>query len=331
MDEGDIKTKDVRSVVASLDGIVKYYREVYNSEDKKEKRDWRTYRQQKTHRMRRAARELKGLVHKAAKDLEIIKDNNRGAKPILDPEEKTLLLLLKEIFKLSNRDMSDMLFFFNVMSGEDVSYKTIERIYSDEVVCLILHNMFVLLLKEKKIDSADMCGDGTGYSLSVKKSYRDENDKEKDRKDFVYYFSLLDLGTLMYVCCGYSRKSEKDAYNKALKMLKDMGIAARSVRLDRYYSNHSVTEDFDKNTTIYIIPKKNVTVKGSLKWKKILCDFALNTYAFLKEYFKRNLSEAMFSVDQRFFGGYVRQKLDERIEQCVFARSVLHNLFFAFG
>jgi len=307
------------------------YKEVYNPVDKKEKRDWRTYGQQRSYRMRRAAEELKGVIHKAAKDLEIIKDNNRGAKPLLNPEEKTLILLLKEIFKLSNRGMSDMLFFFSVMTGKDPSYKTIERLYSDETVQLILHNMFVLLVKEKKIGNPDLCGDGTGYSLFVKKSYRDENDKEKDRKDFVYYFSLLDLDTLMYVCCGYSRKSEKDAYNKALKMLKEMGLDVKSIRLDRYYSNHSITDDFDKDTTIYVIPKKDVTVGGSLKWKKILSDFALNTYAYLKEYFRRNLSEAMFSVDKRFFGGYVRQKLDGRIEQCLFARSVLHNLFFAFG
>ncbi len=36
MGAGDIKTKDVQSVVASLEGIIKYYKEVYNPEDKKE-------------------------------------------------------------------------------------------------------------------------------------------------------------------------------------------------------------------------------------------------------------------------------------------------------
>ena len=68
-----------------------------------------------------------------------------------------------------------------------------------------------------------------------------------------------------------------------------------------------------------------------MKWKKILSDFALNSYAYLKEYFRRTLFEAMFSLDKRFFRGSVRQKLDGRIEKCLFARSVLHNLFFAFG
>ncbi|MFH1126521.1 MAG: hypothetical protein ABIG84_01365 [archaeon] len=100
MGAGDIKTKDVRSVVASLDGILKYYKEVYNPINKKEKRDWRTYEQQRTYRMRIAAEELKGVIHKASEGLQIIKDNNRGAKPLLNPEEKTLILLLKEIFKL---------------------------------------------------------------------------------------------------------------------------------------------------------------------------------------------------------------------------------------
>lgn len=326
---GEIRTKDVRAVVASLDNITKYYREEYSK--KENKKDWRTYSQSKTHRMRQAAKELKPLVHKAASEITVIKDNNRGRKPEFGYEEKVLFLLIKEIFKLSNRDMADFLFFFSLMSDIDVSYKTIERLYSDEVVQLILHNMFVLLVKEKKICEIDAAGDGTGYSLSIKKNYCDSKDTGKNRKDFVYSFSLLDLDTLMYAGIGYSRKSERDAYNKAISMAKGIGIEIKSIRLDRYYSNKSIVDDFGEYTEIYIIPKKNVIVRGSRKWKSILNSFVSDTYAYLKKYFMRNLSESMNSFDKNRFGGFVRQKLDERIEQCLFARGVLHNLFWFYG
>ena len=45
--------------------------------------------------------------------------------------------------------------------GVDVSYKYIERLYSDPEVKLALHNLFVLLLKDEGT-SGDLAGDGTG-------------------------------------------------------------------------------------------------------------------------------------------------------------------------
>jgi len=38
-----------------------------------------------------------------------------------------------------------------MVSGIDISYKTVERLYSDELVMMALHNLHVLLLKKKRI------------------------------------------------------------------------------------------------------------------------------------------------------------------------------------
>lgn len=330
---GDITTKDVRSVTESMDRIVKYYKEAYNPEEKKAKRNWRTYGEERHHRMSLAAKELKGIIKQASEGIVVARDNNRGRPPKIGPEEKTLMILIEQIFRLSNRKMSEFLFFFTLMTGDPVCYKTIERAYSNPLVQMILHNMLAIMDKEKGIvaKGVSSSGDGTGYSLSVKKHYADEKDKCKNRKDFVYYFSLLDLDTRMYVCYGYSRKSEKDAYNKARAMLEARGIKVSSVRLDRYYSNKSLVNDFGKDTVLYIIPKKNATVRGSMKWKKTLKRFVSETYGYLKEYYRRNLSESMFSFDKRMFGSFIRQRRDDRIDLCLFARTVMHNLFWMFG
>jgi transposase len=266
------------------------------------------------------------MIEKATESIFIEKDNNRGRPSKLNPKEKTLFLLIKEIFCLSNRKMSYLLSFFSLLKGTHVSYKSIERCYSDPLVKLTLHNIFVLMVRQGKIDNTDLAGDGTGYSLSIKKHYADEKDKNKSRRDYVYLFTLLDLETNMYVGYGYSRKSEKDAYFKALKILKELGVDVNSVRMDRYYSNEKTVKEFE-DASVYLIPKKNVTVKGSVKWKRMLEEFVSNTYEYLGEYFKRNRVESMFSSDKRLFGGYVRQKLDERIGCCLLVRVVLHNLF----
>jgi len=59
----------------------------------------------------------------------------------------------------------------------------VERLYSDELVMMALHNMQVLSLK-KGIRESDATGDGTGYSLTVKKNYESyaQNLRTKPRR-----------------------------------------------------------------------------------------------------------------------------------------------------
>jgi transposase len=66
-----------------------------------------------------------------------------------------------------------------LLNGEQAfSYKTIERAYSDPVVAMILHNLFVLSAGEpRKVDASS---DGTGIGLFISKHYR--KDREKDLK-----------------------------------------------------------------------------------------------------------------------------------------------------
>ena len=74
-----------------------------------------------------------------------------------------------------------MLEIFSMISGIDISYKTVERLYSDELVMMTLHNLHVLLLKKKGIKESDATGDGTGYSLTVKKNYESYAQELKDK------------------------------------------------------------------------------------------------------------------------------------------------------
>lgn len=49
----------------------------------------------------------------------------------------------------------------------------------------------------------------------------------------------------------------------------EANVISISVRLDQYYGNQSTTFVFDKDTTIYIIPKDNTTIKGTYAWKEV--------------------------------------------------------------
>lgn len=322
-----------RHIQETLKEIDAYLLQEYKDEKEETKRDWRTYEQRLMHRIKSAIRNLEPLIEEAISNLKIEKHQGRDSKLTL--KQKVILILLKELFDKSNRDMSFMVDVFSLLSGVDVSYKTIERLYSDEQVELALHNLHLLILKKKGIEVADTSGDGTGYSLTIKKHYatevenrKDEVKKtqEKEKSTFIYSFKLLDLKSRLYICYGMSFRSEKQAFNRALEMLTETGIKIEKVRLDKYYSNSSDVDRFP-DSKVYIIPKKNATLRGSQQWKDRMIKFVLNTKYYLGQYYLRNNSESEFSADKRRLGWQIDQRREDRIETAHTCTAVWHNLF----
>ena len=337
-----VKTKEVRDIVAILDEIIEDYKE--NST--KKKRDWRTYEQRLAERLKKAFKELRPLVREAVSTINIVKGETRGSKPQLTLEQKVLSLLLKHLIGKSNRNMSSMLILFMWLTEIDVSYKSIERLYSDQEVILALHNLHMLILKKKGVDNVDGSGDGTGYTLTIKKHYASEAQKLKDKikenngeettnKEhtktlFVFFFAIMDIKTRMYVCYGTSFKSEQKAFFSAIVMLKETGITIISLRLDRYYSAQFYVDFINQHlgkVDFYFVPKTNATVKGSWDWKRMLYNFAMDPIAYLEEYFQRNQSESGIAEDKKRIGWKLGQKREDRIDTSNALTTLWHNLY----
>jgi transposase len=219
--------------------------------------------------------------------------------------------------------MEDLLVLFEPLFGVKVSYKSIERLYSDPEVKTVLHNLFILLLRDEGV-SGDFSGDGTGYSLSVTKHYR--TDVSKKGRGYLYVFRVIDIDTGFYVAVGYSNSSEMEAFHRAMTMLVELGIPVDSMALDKYYSSRTVIRLFGEETALYLIPKKNIARVG-LEWSRVLRRVLEDPYLFLKGYFLRCLSESGYSADKRRFGGLVRQKREDRREMALFSIAFLHNIF----
>ncbi len=334
-----VETEQVRDVVAKLDDIIKKYKE----EHPQKERDWRTYEQRVAERLRVAFRELKPLVHEAASSIRFVSGETRGAKPALSVEQRTLAVLMKHLVGKSNRSMSAMFVVFSLLSDIDVSYKTVERFYSDPAVIAVLHNLHALILKKKGVREIDGSGDGTGYSLTIKTHYAShakklkekikdadtQSNKESKKSLFVYSFMLMDLKTRMYVAFGTSFKSEKEAYNLAVGMAKDLGITIKNMRLDRYYSGQSTVEFLVNNfgeMNLYLIPKSNATIEDSWPWKRMLFRFVNETTEYLEEYFQRNQSESGIAEDKRRTGWRLGQKRPDRVDTADMLTFLWHNL-----
>ena len=136
----------------------------------------------------------------------------------------------------------------------------------------------------------------------------------------------MDLDTRMYIAFGSSMKSEREAYHRAMKLLPSTGIEMDSIRLDRYYSSSSYMDELGK-TKVFVIPKKNSTLNGSLKWKNSMKDFVLNTMPYLEEYHQRSNSESGFAADKKMLGWNIAQRRDDRIDNALFCTDLWHNLF----
>lgn len=310
----------------SINSLIEEYREKFSVPHIT---DWPEYERKYRDRNLGIARDLRSMISRISSR---IYADDFGRPSILKAEEKVFIMLAKEIFRLSNRRAAYLMPLFGL--DHEVSYKTVERLYSDPLVIMILNNMFVQSVSEKGIVKPELTGDGTGYSLTVTKHYRTIREKSGEsvkKGQFVYSFALMDLGTRMYVGYAVSMKSERDAYHKALEMIVSMKLETESVRLDKYYSGQSILDDFSERTRIFIIPKKNSKIKGRKGWREIIRRFMSDPMEYLREYFRRSNSEAGFSSDKRITGGIIRQRRSDRIEIAGFCKGLIHNLMLLKG
>ena len=123
-------------------------------------------------------KELDPLVNEAVASIKII--HGPGHPHSLSLNQKVKLLLIEQLPGECNRMFANMPAIFSMLSGMDISYKTVERLYSDEEVIMAIHNLLVLILKGKDITKSDATSNGTGYSLTEKKNCESHAQKLKD-------------------------------------------------------------------------------------------------------------------------------------------------------
>ncbi len=317
-----ITDRQFKKFLLDFDKLMEVYRKEYSVEVETNCAEYEFFYER---RIRKVTQNLRPLVNEACKNLSV----NAvviGRPHKISLADKATILLLKTIFKISNRKMAYMLGIFNSFTNLNISYKSVERVYSDPSVMMTLHNLFVLTIKKEKLKTVDLSGDGTGYSLTITKHYRTQGRKDNGKeKCFVYNFAFKDLDTGLYVGYGIGLRSEREAYNNARRMLFSLGLKIVSIRLDKYYGKSDI-DAFGNETRVYIIPKKNAVVNGSPKWHQNIKELMEDTMSFFAQYYLRNHSESGFSADKRSTGWLITQKRDDRIETASIGIGLWHNL-----
>ncbi len=119
---------------ASIEKLISQYREKFSV---LVVTNWKDYEFFYKQRMKGIAIELKVMIDESYSF--IIDDFGRPS--LLDAKEKVFIILVKEIFRLSNRKAAYLLHLLGI--EKEISYKTVERLYSDPLVIMILNNLFI--------------------------------------------------------------------------------------------------------------------------------------------------------------------------------------------
>lgn len=196
------------------------------------------------------------IIYKAASTLYI--GPGVGHNCSLALNQRVKVLLIKRLVGKFNGMFEDMLVVFFLLEDIDILYKTVERLYFDEQVTLIIHNLHVFILKKKGIKESDATGEGTRYSQTIKKNYecyaQELKDKAKERKKvketiatkaiamipknqlftrgrlFVYTFTIAYFTTSLYLANDLNTKSERNAFNKAMMVLAGMNVDIKPIK-----------------------------------------------------------------------------------------------------
>jgi transposase len=317
-----LMNKHLQKTLDELDFLKKLYKKEFAVEKPKYSKDY----DKRLRDLKRALFErINKDVDKAASFIEVKQIVGRQLK---DRVLLTKLHLVQQVLDLTNRDMESFAIIFALTGNETFSYKTIERAYEDQLVGMILHNLYVLSCGEPR--NIDASSDGTGYSLTITKHYRTDKDENKEhweeveRKEYIITSTIVDLKTKIYVSFATGFQSEMKLFEQAKCWLEKRGFTLDSITLDKYYSNQKTIAGFKTETKTFFIPKKNATIRGDKKWKDSIKEFTADTMGYLKKYYKRETSEYCHSADKRRFG-VIRQRKKCRIITTMETRMLLHN------
>jgi len=112
--------------------------DIYKQEFSEQKpTDHKTYETQWANRLRTALKEVKNVIDQADNSIRI-RPKHFGRPPKAKAKQKVLILSAKDLAQFSNRKMANLLPLFSLFDDVDISYKTVERAYSDPLVRLDL-------------------------------------------------------------------------------------------------------------------------------------------------------------------------------------------------
>ena len=219
-----------------------------------------------------------------------------------------------------------------------LSYKTLERSYSDVMVIALLNEVFFLTQKPVQASEGRFAVDGTCFPTTIKANWESAKkrftEKGGGKKRKVFEKAVLACGTTFKIISGFAVASTPYANDSPylkpiLAQIRQLYDDVSLVVADPAFLSRENCESIAKlGAKPRIMPKGNVSLnaKGFKAWRDMLIDFTNETESWLRDYHTRSIAETVSSTMKRVNPTPLRKKLIIRRAVEILARICVYNI-----
>jgi len=217
-----------------------------------------------------------------------------------------------------------------------LSYKTLERSYSDTMVIALLNEVFFLTQKPTQSLETRFAVDGTCFSATIKANWESAKKQflKKPEGRRLFEKTVIACGTTFKIISAFAVASTPYANDSPylkpiLAQIRQLYDDVSLVVADPAFLSRENCESIAKlGAKPRIMPKGNVSLKakGFKAWRDMLIDFTNETESWLRDYHTRSIAETVSSTMKRVNPTPLRKKLIIRRAVEILARICVYNL-----
>ena len=220
-----------------------------------------------------------------------------------------------------------------------LSYKTLERGYSDATVIAILNEIFFLTQRPVSMREERFAVDGTCFPTSIKANWESAKarflkKKPKPEARRIFEKTVMACGTTFKIIAAFAVASTPYAndspYLKPIlaqirQLYRDVSLIAAD---PAFLSRENCASIAELGAKARIMPKGNVSMKakGFKAWRDMLIEFTQETQRWLRDYHTRSIAETVASTMKRVNPTPLRKKLIIRRAVELLARICVYNI-----
>ena len=217
-----------------------------------------------------------------------------------------------------------------------LSYKTLERAYSDTMAIALLNEVFFLTQKPVQSLEGRFAVDGTCFPATIKANWESAKKQflKKTEGRRLFEKTVMACGTSFKIISGFAVASTP--YANDSPYLKPILAQIRQLYDDvslivadpAFLSRENCASIAQLGAKPRIMPKGNVSLraKGFKAWRDMLIDFTRETESWLRDYHTRSIAETVSSTMKRVNPAPLRKKLIMRRAVEILARICVYNL-----
>lgn len=291
---------------------------------KKQKRDWFAYNEAQINEMNDFLILVRNIVNDARKILDYIDDRSRiaGQQP-KSPFDLAKALLIQQYFQVSNRVVAGLARMFKekLDMEHDLTYKDIERAYSNMDVQDIIEEIIKMSNEPIKDKETEFTIDGTGMETSRKQNYADDKEDDDKKAGYNMFIGMVGYQFKMFSAgCINGPGSESPFLVPLLEQTAEQFDRIDLVSADAMYYSHKNCNKIAKyGAKPRIFPRIDAVInaQGSFAKKKMLLELVNKPQKWLRDYHKRSISENVNSVFKcRFPRPFLKRREDRLFNEC---------------